>query len=138
MNVGQRLAALTGLTGVSALAHLAALQAGAGPAQTVFADRFTLLIEEPRMTLTRRPVKAAAPVEKKPTASSKSAVQPAPPFIRDEVQQMSVRLPVPAVFATSDIEEVFIRERAAVRAVVRRMEDRVFVGNDTELATLQE
>ena len=139
MNTGQRLATLSGLAGVSALAHFAALQAGgSGVGQTVFADRFTLLVEEPQLVLTRKLVKQAAPVERKPVAGVERATQSKPPFLCVEAPQHYVRASTLTVFAASHTEEFFVCERAALQAAVRRKDARVFVGDDNKLATLQE
>ena len=123
MNTGQRLVALSGLAGVSALAHFAALQAGgSGVGQTVFADRFTLLVEEPQLVLTRKLVKQGAPVER-PTPTS-SPAQGKFVFVTTLAEQALVRTatdefyvrssPQPSLSVSAQRAEVFARRNSIV------------------------
>ena len=56
MNTGQKLVELSGLSGVSAIAHLLAITqgSGTGPGKTVFAAQVTICLETPQITLVQR------------------------------------------------------------------------------------
>lgn len=70
MNTGQKLVELSGLPSGSALAHLLAMQTGAGQG-TVFASQMAVCIEAPQITLIRKPsVKSSADV--RPATQSQS------------------------------------------------------------------
>lgn len=51
MTAAQVLVALSGLSGVSAAQHLLGVTAGSGPGTTVFASRFSVLVDEPSVSL---------------------------------------------------------------------------------------
>ena len=56
MNTGQKLVELSGLSGVSASAHLLAITqgSGTGPAKTVFASQMVVCVDEPTIVVTQR------------------------------------------------------------------------------------
>ena len=56
MNTGQKLVELSGLSGVSAIAHLLAITqgSGTGPAKTIFASQMVVCAETPQITLVQR------------------------------------------------------------------------------------
>lgn len=73
MNAGQYLLALSPLPSGTAAQHLLAIQLGAGTGQTIFCSQRTVVFEQDETTVTRKPKRRAAPVEKpivQPIASS--------------------------------------------------------------------
>lgn len=73
MNAGQYLTALSPLPSGTAAQHLLAIQLGTGTGQTIFCSQRTVVFERDEATITRKPKRRAAPVEKpvvQPIASS--------------------------------------------------------------------
>lgn len=60
MTTGQKLVELSGLSGVSAGQHLAAITAGSGPGTTIFASQFTVDMRENEIRAVQK-VKCQAP-----------------------------------------------------------------------------
>lgn len=111
MNTGQILVGLSGLSGVSAGAHLLAITAGTG--ETVFANRFSVQIQEATTTVTRRTKPVAQP-----------AAQPAPPVRRAATpsKYVSVHTATPRLAVVTAPDCLTVTQRSAGTTITQQFE----------------
>lgn len=117
MNAGQYLLALSPLPSGTAAQHLLAIQLGAGTGQTIFCSQRTVVFEQDETTVTRKPKRRAAPVEKpivQPIASSGKQ--------RDIVARFSQQS-ITAVF--DGPEELTVTQRTARTTVTNRADEQI-------------
>lgn len=109
MTTGERLVALSGLSGVSALAHLLAITAGAPVAAPMGAGAYVITEATQVSVSARMPADSTAmsPVERKLSVPAKALVPDG--FVDTEMEQWWVRTTALAAFVRTGEPNVFVR-----------------------------
>ena len=118
MNAGQYLTALSPLPSGTAAQHLLAIQLGTGTGQTIFCSQRTVVFERDEATITRKPKRRAAPVEK-------PVVQP---IASSDKQQRDIvaTFAQPSIVAVFDgPDEMTVTQRTERLTVVSRSDEQV-------------
>ena len=110
MTAGQLLVSLSGLSGVSAGAHLLAIQGGSGTGKTVFASLFSVRIDEPQLAMVQTP-KTEAREDYRPAISRLSS--------GDTEKAVSIFTREASLSVLTEPDELFVRQGATESVVVR-------------------
>lgn len=117
---GEYLVSKSTLPSGTALQHFLAMQTGQG---TVFASQFSVLIEEPRLSLIKRP-KREASEDYRPAVSRLSA---------DAEKAVSIFTREASLSVLTEIDELFIRQVSANSVVVRDLGKECFTVRQSDV-----
>ena len=110
MTAGQLLVSISGLSGVSAGAHLLAIQGGSGTGKTVFASLFSVRIDEPQLAMVQTP-KTEAREDYRPAISRLSS--------GDTEKAVSIFTRTAALSVLTERDEWCIRQGGADSLIVQ-------------------
>ena len=125
---GAYLLSKSSLASGTALAHLLALQTGAGPGQTVFASMFSVQIEEPLLFAVQRP-KREAREDYRPAVSRLSA---------DTEKSVSIFTREATLNVLTEPDELFILQGSTESVVVRDLGQERFTVRQSDVVWIDE